>query len=555
MFFRKRKTILEMITESLIDALPMFKILNPGVPSMFPGKWAKRFFKGVSYGKSARRVINGKPLDIELGEMFGRKIVPLHILKKITSKGHSIVMTDRSVYKRSRTLFDHYADSYNGRTIREVNIVYHKANKAKDHVDAHFGHCSIVRKISEAIKKDIKFTKKGELTAESKRIIFNDFKKSLENGVNLPQNWDHTIAGARETWLVGQQRKSKDTYGAGDTRQPVFRGLCEIVSTSKKPGNMKIYAPGINDKELIYVRQIYPGSETKAPILSCGYKRNYPPEFYDKPHFKSVDPTDLISFVRSIRDKDFSIAEKHDGASVHFVIGNRYTTLYSPRFSIEDGKRINYIKFAEMSRAKSDKKFVGMGELILSRKYPFFKKRISAAKIGGELNKRGVLPRNIIPELKIYRIDEYDGMYVKDIPYIENIKLQQEASETHKQFSTVRDGMISLMPEGLIICPDVHNMRVDDCVKVKFIEDPQDWKVESVNLGISPKGYVDGVVWFKSTDSNRRFKLGPGQIGSRENCLEIMNNPDKFIGRVAKVASRHGHEGRAAKLTEWHLDK
>jgi hypothetical protein len=44
-------------------------------------------------------------------------------------------------------------------------------------------------------------------------------------------------------------------------------------------------------------------------------------------------------------------------------------------------------------------------------------------------------------------------------------------------------------------------------------------------------------------------------MGNREEATDIMNNPDKYIGRVAKISSYKGHEGRAPRFVDWHEGK
>ena len=57
---------------------------------------------------------------------------------------------------------------------------------------------------------------------------------------------------------------------------------------------------------------------------------------------------------------------------------------------------------------------------------------------------------------------------------------------------------------------------------------------------------------FKSLESGKEFKLGPGQIGSADKCMELLEAGNHIVGRVAKVHGRDGHEGRASKFLEWH---
>jgi hypothetical protein len=72
---------------------------------------------------------------------------------------------------------------------------------------------------------------------------------------------------------------------------------------------------------------------------------------------------------------------------------------------------------------------------------------------------------------------------------------------------------------------------------------------------MSEKGVPSGVLVFKSLDSGKEFKLGPSQLGNHEVVNELLAKGSELIGRVAKVKSRVGHEGRASVFKDWHLDK
>jgi hypothetical protein len=93
-------TFLDEVSDNLGEALPLFRFVNPGARSLFPGKAARMFFKGLSWGKSAAKVIGGRRLDEELGERFGRRIVPIYILKGITTKSHLLKCANKSWFDK-----------------------------------------------------------------------------------------------------------------------------------------------------------------------------------------------------------------------------------------------------------------------------------------------------------------------------------------------------------------------------------------------------------------------------------------------------------------------
>jgi hypothetical protein len=107
--------------------------------------------------------------------------------------------------------------------------------------------------------------------------------------------------------------------------------------------------------------------------------------------------------------------------------------------------------------------------------------------------------------------------------------------------------------EGFVGVP--YNSSIISGLKIKWWGDTNDWRVIANELSLSPKGNIQGTLRFRSLESGREFKLGPGSIGSFDENMRLLDMSQTAQDLVAKVQSRNGHEGRAAKLVEWHLCK
>jgi hypothetical protein len=288
-----------------------------------------------------------------------------------------------------------------------------------------------------------------------------------------------------------------------------------------------------------------------------------------------VQPEELDKFVSRI--DPLTNTRKYDGASCYFHsdTGQGFK-FFSPRFSKETGHRIEYTyKLPEMAEVGHPAKPVGMGELLFWKRTPagyllreFTDWRgpeglcwnyMEASEIGGVLNSHHVRASDIWPELRVYRIDKMSGTNTYDLPFWDNRNLQISlTTELHSPhwrvvgltapLKTVR----SSNWEGFV--GTAKDDSINNGYKLKFLADAEDWKCIGSELYLSEKGNIAGVVNFTNPEG-RKMNLGPGQIGSFDSCMEILENPDMFIGSYAKVVSRIGHSGRAAKLQMWHTDK
>ena len=549
----------------LIRAKPIYVLLSPGWPACFKNvKWLTVLMSYLKLAKLTRKFISLRTSQDLARFVFhatlrntivslGRGIM-LRQLLQASSKESVILMGRRSV----RSWFSKPIG--NDRIIKRMRVVFHDANKAGKHIDVHIGHFSIVINIAgKPIADTIKYNANGELTVKSKLDIINLLRKEVNNGSRMIQNADHTVRGAMESWKYGE--RGIRGYGAGKTRQNVLSEHVEIMSVDSDKGQtIKMYSPTINSDGMLYIHKLYKGDKHKPPVLIWGRIKSRAPMFNGKPNLKPVKT--MSEFVDKVDIK--SVTRKYDGASANFKVSPGGVRLWSPRISKSTGDNIEYThKVPEIFRSVSTRGSIGIGELLFKKKPNILDittwfnrdRYLSAAEIGGILNSNNIRPRNVVPDLRVYRVDRYNGDNVSGLPFFENRSIQGIIAElsdfinlpelVYPEFNNNWEGLVAVVPGGDIL----------NGVKIKFWGDSDDWEVESVNLGYGPTGRTAGVVWFKSITSGKRFKLGPGQIGTEQDCIDIMKRPHRYIGRVAKVRSRRGHEGRASKLIEWHLDK
>lgn len=465
-----------------------------------------------------------------------------------------------------------------GRIIKRMVIVYHHANKAGKHIDVHIGRRSLVYRVSgKPVEKLIKFNSNGMLTEASKKALLDHLRKEIGNNSRVAQNLDHSITNARMTWPFTPELEKAEGYGAGPTRQIIAEEDVEFYHPQVH-SSLHLYSGILSPNQGLYLYQLYPGNEKKAPIVIFGKLNPLPKKFEDRLHLTLIQPEEFEEkFVGRI-DK-LTTTRKYDGASTYFYSDGTERGMgfkfFSPRISKETGKQIEYTyKLPELADKGSDHKPVGMGETLFWRHTPIGEilnlfgirgpeglawNYLPASAIGGILNSNSIRPRDVHPELRVYRMDRWDGKNVHNLSFFENRALQlalcNELGGPWKVVALSRPvrNRTTLGWEGFVGVPPGES--VNNGLKVKWWGDANDWEVIRNELSISKKGNIQGVIWFKSLESGKEFKLGPGQIGSFDDCMALIDAGDSIIGMVAKVHGRQGHEGRAAKIVEWHMDK
>lgn len=546
-------TKLEVINQEFIDSRGVFKTISPGFSSLFIGDvgfLVKAGIKFVGLAKDMRSIYLGKPIAEVVGERIGNRIIGFSTrpIKKAVLKAHQnaaqiAVKANETV--KARTWIDQPGK-------QTMVIIYHDANKAGAHIDIHIGQLSVIYRVKPELAEQLKFNNKGMLTEASKRAIIKHVRNEISNRSRVPQNLDHTPQDARESWVDGDPGDKR--YGAGKTRQIVNESIVDVYKASKD-GPIEFYAPLLNPSRAMYIHKLYPGDGKRAPILIWGNKAHRPPRLEDRLHLRLVHPENMDKLLNKT-DMATSTA-KYDGASCYVVIGPKGTTVWSPRVSSRTGEQIEYtLKLNGIGGVTSPDLIVGMGEILFTKDGT--KGYLPSSTIGGILNAQQVLPDDVKSEIRLYRIDRVGRVNTKNLPFWENRILQEEVASLNPEMLKVVELMSPVEAaekgfEGVVTVPP--DASINEGFKVKWWGDPCDWRIDSIDFRPGPKGGIAGVVNLTSLESGKQFKLGPGQIGTRELCETMMKNPEQFIGSVVKVNSRQGHEGRASKVLGFHQDK
>lgn len=570
------------VSNGLSRGLGAFLSIAPGPEAMLAPKIAKVVARSLFAFKLGRKVHENKGAEEIIGGFLGSNLMAFTGKRRV---GKWFTRTLRRVgdskYRPMRGLgamtrhwyTENDRSTLDDRIVRDLTVVYHDANKAGKHVDVHLGHLSLVYRITgKPVEDAIKFNSKGELTNESRSAILNHIRAEIRNNSRVPWNHDHTVSNARCSWVFQDSRRAAVGYGEGPTRQVVLRDKVEFYHPRVK-SSLHFYAPAINPHQGMYIHELYPGDEKRAPILVAGNLIPRDRKFEDRLHLRMIQEEDFRTKFLSKVDHS-TITRKYDGASTYFSSNGQGFKFFSPRVSKVTAHRIEYTyKLPELADKGSNHHPVGMAECLFWKRTPIgwllwladirgpeyiAWKYTSAAETGGILNSHAVRSRTVFPELRVYRMDRWDGGKTFSLQFMANRKLQKRLC---RELDLPYWKVVSLAPpiklrpwEGLVATP--YNLSVNDAYKCKWWQDALDWEVTDVQFGISPKGAIEGVVYFRSLESGREFKLGPGAMGTAEQCMDMLQNGNRYIGRVAKVISRTGHEGRAARFTgEWHSDK
>jgi hypothetical protein len=549
----------KIISANLHESKQYYTAVTPNIPYAVTAPY-RRAVKGILFSgrayKLAKTLKRGTPLANIVGDYIGGRVIR-RAVKPARDKVSKLHL------KMTRTDHDwRRKNGIGGRTwITEPGqykmvIVFHDANRAGPHIDVHIDRLSMVYKVKPDLYAKLKYNKDGMLTENSRQAILDHVRWEINNNSRVPQNIDHSKTNARYSWVGGDPAEKH--YGAAKTRQVVLETDVEIYKAYHN-GPIEFYAPAINPYRAMYLYRIYRGDSKRAPILIWGNKTHRPPKLEDRLHLKMIHPENMDD-LQSKADMSTSTA-KYDGSSCYFVITKDSTTVWSPRTSVVTGEQIEYtFKIDGIATTTSEQTIVGMGELLFKEKSwnPFRKDTYLPSATGsGILNSNAVVPKNIQPEIRIYRIDRVGRDYVGNTSFWENRKIQQQVAELNKNFKVVElmdpDTASEKGYEGVVVIP--HNASVNDGFKLKWWADPSDWRIDKVEFRPGDKGGVAGVAWMTSLESGKKFKLGPSQMGDQTLTRHMMDNPNLYEGSVVKVNSKRGHEGRASKVIGFHDDK
>lgn len=540
----------EELNTILKDGYSSFRLLNPSLPMAISSDIGKLLWKGLSF---TRNVIDAYEQHQSIPEFLGKQLGGKIVGKIMQPISDALLHLYDNPISNTSHLDRGYSDLKVGRS--KVVILFHDADKAGPHLDIHFENgTSFIRRVKPQYYKKLSYNTDGELTLASKALLISMLNKEIDNHSRIPQNIDHNWAEAFYMWNYRSESGIKDgEYGAGNTRQVILQSEVEIIKSNREGESTTFYFPALNGNKLMYIHNLYPGTDTKAPIAIWGSTVKKTPQLQDKLHLKLIN--DFDKFKEKVKDGEVTI--KYDSASAILITDPDGSNIVSPRISRRTGERINYLgKVPEVGKIRSEEGWIVRGELLFKTKKGDY---LSAAEAGGVLNSHSLRDPNLVPEIRVYRVERYAGKHLKEIKYGVNKALLVDFCKLNPTLFKVPEtvdlskfnGYSSL--EGFVGVPKDESL--DNGYKYKFFGDLNDWEITDVNLGEGPSGRTAGVVHFKSLDSGKEFKMGPGQLGNEEFVRDIMKHPRDYIGLVYKVKSRVGHEGRAAKLIEEHLDK
>lgn len=519
-----------MSNRTMVKGLPLFTQIAPKPKSLLP-KFVRDVLDVVENVETTIDIINGNK---NISDVAADSVTNFVIGKSIKKPFKNILMSasECSILNCGIPNFSWFKpEEENERKIEKMVLVYHNANRAGPHIDVHIGGISFVVRVPKDQESLAKVGRTGNLTQASKDALIAFVRNKIADGAMVPQNLDHSDADARTQWSNGGTYA--EGYGAGPLRQIILDEPVEIITTHDDTS--RVYAPSLNKHHNLFFHRL-------GKVVSVGLLSKDIPELKDKLHLKMTH--DRKDFLKRVDPRTITL--KEDSAAAYIVETPKGTTIWSPRISKETGRRIEYTgKLPEIARIKGD--FVGIGELKFRKADGEY---LSAAEAGGILNSDRVRPVELKPEIFLYRADKVGGKDVSDLSFFDNRAIQER--QTNDFIKIVRFASPDhKMGEGLVGVP--RGKSVNSAFKFPFAGDTDDWRVTGNRLGSGPTGRTAGVVEFESLGSGRRFLLGPGQIGPESRVREWMQSD--IIGRVAKVRSKRGHEGRSAKFVEWHLDK
>lgn len=523
------------ISKSLNNAISSYLILAPSPLKCFKLPIVHTI-KAIQLGLSSWKLIRGKvSIDDYLTDITSSII--LQQLNKPTSfyikKACSIKTTDRTWFSYTKDV------GMNNRAVKPVVVIYHDANRAGKHIDIHIGRYSFIQRVSgKPIEKKITYYN-GNLTQESKDEILDFLRKEISNNSRFVQNLDHSITNSKMSWKYNPDLSKVIGYGAGPTRQIVAQSKAEFYHPDLT-NSLHIYCPLFNKHQGTYLYRI---KQDGVPVVIWGNLIPRDRKFEDRLH---------LQMTTDINKKDIDISsctEKIDGASCYLTGNGEGIKVFSPRISKETGHRIEYTYKVPQIAMLHTPDFTGMGELVFERN----SKRLSAAQIGGILNSDDILPLKYSPRIYLYRIDSLNGKNTHLLPFWDNRNIQYD----------IIQGRLSIVPLSFMWFTKLFNLEgnvfarinqpISEGYKIKWLGDEIDMIIKDINLSISKKGNIQGTI--TAEYNNKQYFFGPGQIGSFDRNMMIIDNPNKYINSTIKVVSRRGGVARAAKVLDFHLDK
>jgi hypothetical protein len=448
-----------------------------------------------------------------------------------------------------------------GVTARRI-LVYHEADKAGKHIECYLevngtAYNVGVKRLDGArlAALDLRKNHEGRLTEASQDRLLALWRSEFQVGRTawLAQSTDHTPTEARWSWSRPEQ--SPQGYGKGPLRMVLAD---DPVALSTLGESVEWRDPLLDRQQDAFAFRVMTegGKNRPSNILGVGLKKTPPPPSFEKLHLKFLkDPEKFLKRVDG-----GLITVKEDGASFFFRIDKHGARFWSPRVSKTSRSQIDYTaKFRDWRTVTHPEVLEGMGEFLVTDAKG---QVLSSAAIGGLLNSNAPIPADLRLKAVLYRLDKVGRTDVKGEAYEAQYQRLARLAEAHGDWSPPRQVVpdlatiqqIAASEEGCVGVPAGHSIIEAGC-KLKTRGDTFDWQVERVDLQPGERGGIAGVVWFRSLESGREFKVGGGPLGTEVLRTEMMRSPEAYVGRVYKIACFRGHEGRAAHVLTEHADK
>lgn len=518
--------------------------------------WAFRFRI-----KAAAAVRAKAPADPYLFRRLWRRTVGYTAENGQRIAGH----VDSVVRGRGSNLPPSGLSGSNGRRI----LVYHEADKAGPHVEAYIevlvapdkrvAYNVGVKRLSQEMVETLDLRKNGTgcLTEASQQKLIKLWADEFKQNAWLGQSTDHLPDEARMSWC--RSERGPVGYGSGEMRQVLADSR---VAVSTGDNTVEWRDPLVDKHRDVYVYKLMDkGPARIRNILGLGIKKlAEPPVEVDKLSLK-LD-TDAEKFLRLVGE-DGVVTVKEDGSSFYGVIGPKGSRFWSHRISKRTGSNVEYTpKFGAWRGITNPEEIRVMGEFVPKIQHGHSWRRMSHSEISGMLNRDEPPPDNVKLEAVIYRVDRVgrtsyrNVSYDKQLPIIDAVANLSDGwrGPTRIPASTEALARVTRGHEGAVGVPAGASL-IDAGRKLKARGDASDWEITHVDLRPGGKGDIAGVVWFLSLENGQNYKLGGGPLGTYQTRLEMMRNPEEWIGKVVKVHGFKGHEGRAAKIIGEHMDK
>lgn len=198
------------LAQSFVKAENIFITFTPNWTALITIKWFKWLLQIYNIYNTIKNIINtNTSLEKDIADLISNKILSSclnrpnnFILRNIKHISITKRWKAKGLNASHRTWIGNWDKGSNSRIVKELNIMYHDANRAGKHLDVHLGHLSIVIRVNgKPVESQIKYNNKGELTQISKDALINHLRAEVANNSRMVWNHDHTLTNARSNWL------------------------------------------------------------------------------------------------------------------------------------------------------------------------------------------------------------------------------------------------------------------------------------------------------------------------------------------------------------------